>query len=216
MNYSKLIIVVSHVPVFASVIYALIIYKQLQHELKVFFWFLFLTGILQFVSLLLWTKSINNMPLLHVYVIVSFVSLAWYYNSLMKDFIHRYVIIIAAGLFCLLSLLNSLFVQPVFSFNSYALTLESALLIILSLSAYILLLKKIVAEKKKGEIKSLNWINSGVFIYYSSTLLIFYFGDLITHSYSRSFNRYTWVLHSFLSIVMYTCFIIGLWKRQAK
>lgn len=156
------------------------------------------------------------MPLLHVYVIVSFVSLAWYYNSLMKDFIHRYVIIIAAGLFCLLSLLNSLFVQPVFSFNSYALTLESALLIILSLSAYILLLKKIVAEKKKGEIKSLNWINSGVFIYYSSTLLIFYFGDLITHSYSRSFNRYTWVLHSFLSIVMYTCFIIGLWKRQAK
>ena len=216
MTVSKLIIIASHVPIFFAAGYALVIYRQLRHELKVFSWFLFLTGILQLISLLLWMKGINNLPLLHLYVLTSFVSLALFYDAIMKGFIHRQVIRITIVLFVLASLLNSIFIQKIHTFNSYALTLESVLLIVLSLSTYILLLNKIIAEKKKEEIKSINWINSGVFVYYSTTFLIFYFGDLITHSYSREFNRYTWVLHSFLSVIMYTCLITGLWKRQLK
>jgi hypothetical protein len=76
-----------------------------------------------------------------------------------------------------------------------------------------LLLNDTVKERRKQDIPSLHWINSGLFIYYSSNLLIFYFGALITHALSKQLNRYTWMLHSFFSIVMYTCFFIGLWKR---
>jgi hypothetical protein len=45
-------------------------------------------------------------------------------------------------------------------------------------------------------------------------MLIFYFGSIITQSFSRNLNLYTWIFHSFFSIVMYTSFFICLWKRS--
>jgi hypothetical protein len=213
---TKLIIIASHAPIFFSAGYAVMICRKLRDELKVFSWFLFISGILQLISLLLWWKGINNLPVLHLYVPAGFVALALFYHAVMKGFIPRSIIPVTAAVFVALSVLNSVFFQPLLTFNSYALTLESVLVIVLSLFTYILLLNKIVAQKKKDDLKSINWINAGIFIYYSTALLIFYFGDLITHSYSRQFNRYAWMLHSFLSVVMYLCFIIGLWKRQKK
>lgn len=216
MSYSSVIIVVSHLPIFFSAGYAAIIYKQLKDELRVFSWFLFASATLQFVSLLLWWNGINNMPLLHVYVPLSFLLLAHFYNSMLRGFIQQPVISITAAVFVLLSVLNSAFIQPVNTFNSYALTLESVLVIILSLSAYRLLLNERIIEAKRVQLKSINLINAGLLIYYSTTLLIFYFGNLITHGYSKTFNRYTWIAHSLLSVIMYTLFISGLWKRQKK
>lgn len=156
------------------------------------------------------------MPVLHVYVPLSFLLLAWFYNTMLRDFIQKPAISIAAAVFLLLSVLNSVYIQPIHTFNSYALTLESILVIILSLSTYLLLLDERIIEAKRGQLKSINRINAGLLIYYSTTLLIFYFGNLITHGYSKTFNRYTWIAHSFLSVIMYTLFISGLWKRQKK
>jgi hypothetical protein len=59
----------------------------------------------------------------------------------------------------------------------------------------------------------LTWINSGLFIYYVSSLLIFYFGQVITDTFSKELNRYMWIFHAFFSLVMYSCFFVGLWKR---
>lgn len=216
MRYSSVIIIASHLPIFFSAVYAAIIYRQLQHELKVFSWFLFTSAVLQFVSLVLWWQGMNNMPVLHVYVPLSFLLLAWFYHTMLRGFLQKPVIVIVACVFVFLSILNSIYVQPLLTFNSYALTLESVLVIILSLSAYLLLLDERIIVAKRAQLKSINRINAGLLIYYSASLLIFYFGNLIAHGYSKTFNRYTWIAHSFLSVMMYTLFITGLWKRQKK
>lgn len=181
-----------------------------------FSWFLFTSALLQLISLLLWTQSLNNLPLLHLHVAIGFVCLAWFYNTLLGEFISRRIIQVTTAVFVIFTVINSLFFQDIFTFNSYALTVECVLVLILSLSTYMLLLNNIVIEKRKETIKSVSWINSGLFIYYSCTLIIFYYGDIITMYLSPEFSRYTWILHSFFSVVMYTCFIIGLWKRTAR
>jgi hypothetical protein len=212
-DFSKYIIIISHVPILITCGYALITFGKQQTILKVFSCFLFLSYLIQFASLLFWFNRMNNMPLLHAYVGIGFLLLALFYKKVLEGFISAVLIYSVAAVFLILTFLNSLFLQSVHTFNSYALTLESVLLIIFSLTTYILLLDETVKEKRRSMVSSINWINSGIFIYYVSNLLIFYFSGYISRYFSREFNRYTWVLHSFFSVVMYTFFFIGLWKR---
>jgi hypothetical protein len=214
MNFSETLIIGSHLPILLTVVYAALVYKKMGKELKVFSWYIFLSGVIQFVSLGYWFASKNNMPLLHLYVAAGFVCLAWFYATLLKGFINAKIIWCVAMLFLLFTTINSLFIQNIFTFNSYALTVQSILIIILALFTYMFFLNDFVKETRGHDSKSLNWINSGLFIYYSSSLLLFYFGAVITAAFSRSLNLQTWMLHSFFSIVMYTCFFIGLWKRS--
>lgn len=212
-DLSKYIIIISHLPILITSCYALITFRKQEAILKVFSCFIFLSYLIQFASLLFWFNRMNNMPLLHLYVGIGFLMLAVFYKNVLEGFISGSVIYTVAAVFFILTALNSLFLQSVYTFNSYALTLESVLLIIFSLTTYILLLDKTVKEKRKSMVSSLNWINSGIFIYYVSNLLIFYFSGYFSRYFSREFNRYTWVVHSFFSVVMYTFFFIGLWKR---
>jgi hypothetical protein len=200
-------------PVFVVAIYALVIYGKMTKELKAFSWFLFFSGFIQLISTILWFQRINNLPLLHLYVAGGFVCLAWFYSAVLRDFINHKIIWGIALLFSIFTIANSLFIQNIFTFNSNALTVESVLVITLSLFTYIVLLNDIVKEKRKELINSLNWINSGLFIYYTSSLLIFYFGDFFTKQFSVYYNQYTWMFHTFFSVVMYSCFFVGLWKR---
>lgn len=216
MSVAKIIIVLSHVPIVVVALYALFNYGKLGKELKLFSWFTFISFLVQAVSLALWFGRINNFFLLHLYVPLGFFSLALFYSEVLKAYVSRRVIIIAAGSFVFLSLLNTLLLQALNTFNSYALTLECILVIILSLSTYMIFLNDAVKESHADVIKSINWINSGFFIYYSSAMVIFYFGDLFTRYFPAQLNRYTWVLHSFFSVIMYLCFFIGLWKRPAR
>ena len=213
MSFSETIILLSHVPILFTVTYAAVYYSKLPRELKVFSWFIFLSGIIQFISLAFWFVSKNNMPLLHIYVAAGFLCLAWFYSTLLNGFIDAGIIWCIAILFLLFTIINTLFIQPIHTFNSIALTVEAILIVILALFTYRFFLSDIVKETSGRNIKSLNWINSGLFIYYSSSILIFYSGAVIT-AFSRSLNLYAWIFHSFFSIVMYTCFFIGLWKRS--
>jgi len=214
MNFSKIIIISSHLPILLTALYAAFSYKTLGHHLKVFSWFIFLSGVTQLMSLLFWFKSKNNMPILHFYTAAGFICLAWFYGTVLNNFINAKIIWSMAILFLLFTTINTLFIQNVFTFNSNALAVESIQIVILALFTFIFFLNNIVKESSKLDIKSLNWINSGLFIYYASVLLIVYFGATITQSFSKTLNRYTWMFHSFFSVVMYTCFFISLWKRS--
>jgi hypothetical protein len=208
----KVINQISIFPVFATALYAAVIYKKLGKELKTFSFFLFLSGFIQLTSSILWYRGENNLPLLHLYVAGGFTLLALFYKQVLTGFISPKIISTILILFLIFSLINVVWLQPLFAFNSYGLTVQSILIIILSLSSYIFLLNDIVKEARTGLAKSLNWINSGLFIYYTSNLLIFYFGNTLAE-FSTEANRYVWILPSVFSMVMYTCFFIGLWHR---
>lgn len=213
MIYTEIILIGSHLPIAMAALYALLVFGQLSGELRIFSFFIFLSALIQITALLLGRQGINNLPLLHVYVPAGFLCLALFYRNVLRQFVHGSIILITAIIFCIYSVFNSLLVQHVLTFNSYALTVESVLVIILSISTYIFLMNNI-AGHLPGLTSSLNWINSGLFVYYASSLLLFYFGSRInSKAFPSALGRYTWMLHSFFSVIMYSCFIVGLWKR---
>ncbi len=213
MSVTKIILILSHVPVFAVALYAAFIYKTLPTGLKLFSWFLFCSGILQLISLILWFQGINNLFILHLLVPLGFVFLTAYYRNVLEGFLNKTVLSGTAIGFVIFSVINTVFFQPLSVFNSFALTTSCVVLIILSLSTYMLLLDKSSELHRRPSYAGLNRINSGLFIYHASTLLIFYFGEYITSHIGLELSRYTWVAHSFFSVVMYYCFWRGLWNR---
>ncbi len=213
MNNIQLILIVSHLPIAAAVIYAAVVYRQLPKELKVFSAFLFLSGFIQFLSLAIALNAHNNLFLLHFYTPLGFACLAWFYKHILSGFVEARLIIIMILTFTLFSVFNTLFFQSLSAFNSYALTAQSVLLIILSISTYLFLLNN-TAKTNQSKINCLNWINSGLFIYYTSNLLLFYFGEkILAKSFPQNYSLYSWVSHAIFSVIMYICFFIGLWKR---
>jgi uncharacterized membrane protein YczE len=86
------------------------------------------------------------------------------------------------------------------------------LLIIFSIFTFMVLMNDIVKDKRPQLHPFLNWINSGVFVYYLCSLMVFYFGNLFIQDYSSLINQYLWSMHSIFLVAMYCCFFIGLWK----
>lgn len=209
----KTILILSNVPLFAAVAYGAFAYKSFGLELKSFSYFLFLSGAIELVSGLLWFNGSNNLPLLHLYVAGGFFFLCLFYEKVLDGFVDKRITRGILVVFLTLTFINSAFIQTIFTFNSYALTMESILLVILSLSTYMLMMNDLVKKKRLKLAKSLNWINSGLFIYYSSNLILFYFGDFIMDSFSTEINLQTWMLHAFFSMIMYFCFFVGIWHR---
>ncbi len=212
-SISDTIIRYAYVPVVITAAYAAIIYKKLGQELRIISVFIFLSALVQIVSTLLWYQSENNLWLLHIYVAAGFLVLTRFYNSVLKGFIHKKVLLVIAVLFTIFTILNAVIFQGIFTYASMSLTVESILIIILSLSTFTLLLDDLVKESKATIVTSVNWINSGLFLYYSSSLLLFYFGELIMTLFSRNANLYTWVVHFAFLTIMHACFFIGLWNR---
>ncbi|NOS94065.1 MAG: hypothetical protein HOP30_19280 [Cyclobacteriaceae bacterium] len=213
MEISFILIKFAFIPLLIVTIYSIYVYRKLPKELRIFTWFIFFSAAIELCSRIFWLQSINNMPFLHLYVAGGFCFLALFYDEVLKGFINRKIIIAIVVFFLLFTITNSLFIQDIYTFNSYALSLESILIIIFSLSTYTIMLNDIVKKNRINLVKSLNWINSGLFIYYSSSLLIFYFGDMITHLFSKESSLYAWVIHSFFSMIMYCCFFVGLWHK---
>lgn len=203
----------SFVPIVAIAIYAGFIYRSISGELRPFAWFVLLSGVVQLSSAMMWFFHKNNLPLLHLYVAAGFVFLAMFYQQVLNGFVSRKIIQGIIVVFLIFTIANSLFIQPLLTFNSYALTAEAVVIIILSISTYLFMMNDIVKKERIKLAKSLTWINSGLFVYYTSSLLIFYVGDVITLWQDSHLIRYTWVLHIFFSNFMYCCFFVGLWHR---
>lgn len=211
-------ILVSSVPVLLTALYTSIMYRQLVKELRIFAWFVIFSGIIELFSKILWITKTNNMPLLHIYVAGGFYFLLLFYREVLKGFIEQRIMNGILILFMIFTTINSLFIQDIYSFNSYALTTESLLLIILSILTFMVMMNDVVKRRRESLAKSLTWINSGILIYYSSSLIIFIFAkffflDLSFKIFSQDFNLQTWMLHAFFANVMYVCFFAAIWNR---
>jgi hypothetical protein len=209
---TRLILPLSCIPVFLTAVYALVVYRKLKREYQVFSWFLVFSGIIQLITLTLWWLRKPNLVYLHIYVIGGFFCLAWFYRVVLKDFIHPRIVDTVIVLFTIFAVLNSIFGKSITAFDSTGSTVEAALIIIFALSTFLLTQNEIVRNGNLVELRGLNWINSGLLIFFASTILLYYFGDTIMRSFPPELSRYSWTLHAFFSVILYTCSFTGLWK----
>lgn len=151
------------------------------------------------------------MPLLHIFTAVGGAVLILFYREVFKSYISTKPfnwLLIAYLIFCLV---NSLFWESIFAFNTNALTVQSIILSCLSISFFSIGMNK--TEDSHPDKSAINWINSGIFIYFTSNLLLYYFGEFLMDKMLKGGPfREIWMVHSLITFVAYICYSIGLWK----
>ena len=162
---------------------------------------------LDFIALFLARAGIPNLPLLHLYTLLEFVLLGLFYRSLLRSpywlppyfrwFFGAGVVFIVA---------NTLFLQAPFEFNSYAKTFSSTSIILFALLYfYNSILGEIAAPQRSG----LHLINTGLFVFYMGTLLIFLFSDFLRRN-DQNILFEIWNANLILSILLQSLLLIGL------
>lgn len=211
MSFIELLLILANVPILLAGILAVLFYKNMSKELRVFSKFLFLSNLIQLPSVILFLFWSNNMPLLHVFTVVGGALLLLFYREIFRPHISIVPINWLLSAYIIFSLINSVLFESIFTFNTNGLTVQAIILSCMSISYFSVGLNK--TEKSDAQRKAISWINSGIFIYFSSNLLLYYFGELLMNKILKGGPfREVWMIHSVITVVAYTFYSIGLWK----
>jgi hypothetical protein len=155
----------------------------------------------------------NNFPILHVYTILEYLLLLWFYSVILNKFIYKAVFVALSIAFPVFSILDSIFIESIFTFNTYGRSLEALIFIFLSISWFV----KIVAEDEETRLmgKAINIINSGFLIYFAGSIAMFSYSSYVEQM-SISFRKTLWTIHTVLTVQLYILIAIGLWRARTK
>jgi hypothetical protein len=188
-------------------------YRHLKKEMKAVACFVFLATVVQFAASYLASFKSNNLPLLHLYTPLEFCCIVWFYSMALEGFVPKPVFVGAAVGFTVMAVLNAVFLQSIYEFNTYARSLEGVLVILLCLTWCWRVLTEMKIQRL--EQNPVFWANTGFLIYFSGNVLLFAFSNFIL-DYDKSLNLYVWAFHGLLSGLLYLLISIGLWKVPAQ
>jgi hypothetical protein len=182
----------------------ILFYKYLKKPEKILFFYLFLSGVSNALLAYLAYSHINNLPVFHIYTILECCFILFYFAELFNSsVISKWLFRVGTG-FIFFSILNTVFFQNIFSFNSYSRSLEALLVIVICLYYFKLQLD---LEKQFSEARGF-WFVLGLFIYFSSSLTIFIISN-ISLSLDKHFLWIMWNIHASLVLMMYLLFAKG-------
>lgn len=200
--------------IFFPLILSLKNFRKSPSELKIITQYLILSVITQIVSFIFWKRNINNLPVLHIYTLLEFAVLLWFYYKILKSFIPKiyfYILLIA---FVVFALTDTFLLEGVYVFNTYSRSVEGFIFIVLSVFWFF---KVFFAEEESylPYQKSINYISAGFFIYFSGSIVLFSFSNYINQlAHSMLFN--IWTLHTLFLTIMYILLFRGLWRVKTK
>lgn len=188
-------------------------YRVLSPAMRPVACYVLLSGLVQALSSYLNSFSINNLWLLHLYTPLEFFCISWFFSKVLEGLVPRRVFVGAAIGFMVLSALNSLFLQDVNTFNTYARSLEGVLVVILCLGWCYRTLSEMKIQRLEKD--PVFWVNTGFLLYFSGNVLLFAFSNYIL-PLQKSLNLYVWAFHGLLNILLNAFIALGLWIRPAK
>jgi hypothetical protein len=113
-------------------------------------------------------------------------------------------------LFPLFCIVNILFLQGIDRHNTYSRPLEAIMFIALSVCYW-----WYAGNEESSDAWTsvpVNWILSGLLLYFSSSFFLFVFSNYLAGKYSLSVNELVWNIHATLVVIMYFLFTIGFIK----
>ena len=152
------------------VIIALTRFSNLPKEARIFFYYLVFNGLVSITSSLLAYYHLPNMPLFHAASVIETMLLLYFFSIVFyKKNIAGYIKVLMV-LFPLFALINTLFFQNIHIFNSYTLSLQSFIVIAL---CFLYWWHHSNDKKLPWSSFPLNWITSGLLLYFSSAFLLY-------------------------------------------
>ncbi|WP_345214034.1 hypothetical protein [Mucilaginibacter gynuensis] len=144
----------------------------------------------------------------HIYTIFEFFFLSLFYLQVFGKKWEK-IIIPLIVVFALLCIGNFLFVQNKIEFNTYTRPIE--VIITMVYGTYFINRQNIVDENISWSSNGLNWINTGILVYYASNLFMFIFFNYLVTGKRHLFDIVL-VVHDTLLITEYVLFAIGFSK----
>ena len=218
MDYTELLRQVllntGHVAVFflsINILLILLHFKKLSTPFRRLFYFLIFSFCIEITTRVIFFTypGTNNLPLLHFYTLGEFILYSWFYHSLikkaqkLKSWFWYFVIGVSAVI-----ILNSLFIQSIYDFNSIAKTSVQIIIIGYAIM-YFLNLTEDQPLSHSSE-KSLRLINSAILVYYSGSLFVFMCGQI---SFIKGdIYLIFWTFNAILNVVFQILILIAVWK----
>ncbi len=190
---------------------AILRFRFLNQAMKNIAYYVFLGAGIQFIASYLKQRGQNNLWVLHLFTPLEFGIILRFFSFTLAGFIPKKVFVWAAAAFLLAALLNSIFLQDIRTFNTYARSLEGVSVIVLCL----LWCYKTLTEMKIQQLGQdpVFWANTGFLLYFSGGVLLFAFSNYII-AINQVLSMYIWAFHAMFSMLLYTLITVALWKAK--
>jgi hypothetical protein len=185
---------------------AIIKYVNLPITARHIFYYLLFSGCINLAAIILSYRGINNLPLLHLLTLFELFFLSRFYSALFDG---RGPVMIKYGfsITMLASILNSILLQSIFTFNSYARGLAA---ISIMLSSFLYFIRVPENKKMPGELI----IVLGLLLYYAGSFLIFLFSNYLKTGHGSS--TIVWNINASLIILLYIFITVGILKCKPR
>lgn len=203
-----------------SVLFPIIMYilnrRAATKPLSVLFMYLIMAAIVDIAASIMASLGIHNLWLLHLYTVLETVILLFFFLQIIHARKARKIIWVLLIIFPLACICNALFLQKPAVFNTYTRSIEAVLII--AVSSYYWLNNSKENQQIAWTNNPLNWIISGLLLYFASALFLFLFSNYVTllrrAKPSDRVYDIIWVSHGMLVIIMYLFFGIGFNKSK--
>lgn len=182
----------------------LINYKDAKKPAKFLFFYLVISGLINLAALILIRYKLRNLPLLHLYTIVETVFLLGYFRSIFEEPKIKKIIAYIMICFPILCILNFVFLQSIYTFNTHTRPLEA---IIVTFFCLLYFYKIGFAENWLQ--KPVYWFNAGILLYFPAAIIIFISSNYLISEGNKAMNSIVWSVHNGLVLIMYLVWAKG-------
>ena len=150
-----------------------------------------------------------NLPLLHVYTAVEFIVLVMMYRYLLAGTRAASMVTGLQVGFALACIANAIWLQSMYTFNSYSLSLGAIIIMLLAINYF----ARLAVEVPVGKVSDLPdfWFNTALFLYFSGSCMLYVFSNFFLQVTQQEFYT-VWGLHAIFVMLMYILFSIGFIK----
>lgn len=193
------------VPLVISIILCLYYWKRLPIAFKFLSFYLWCNLTVEVIVFFL-PPGTNNLPLLHLYTLFEFILISLIYRKmgLFDPWPAQYFAIFLISIAGLI-VLNSIFLESIYTYNSYAKTVVQLLFIGYAVG-YMFQLKE-----NSPDAGAHNLMNYAILIAYSGSLFIFMFGNVLL---ADEFDNLFWDINVLLNLLFQILILISVWKAS--
>jgi hypothetical protein len=189
--------------IFFALVCGLFRYGRMQPASRILIILLGYTLISEYLADFLAKKFHNNMPVYHVYAPVQFFTISLYFNDSIEEFKRKNIGWYIGITGVIVSLLNSLFLQPFNTFNSYFLLFSGFVIISMSLFAFY----KILENDDVGVLNNPHfWFNFILLFFWSTTYIFWSLFKILGERFPQIMSTYVNIILFSVSALTYLGF----------
>ena len=204
------LIYLSSVSVLFPLVLSFIRKQYLDKALKILFYYLLASLAIE-VFATFWAFVLHkpNHFMLNTFVVVECVIISLMFSEVFVSVLLKKISLATTATFTIFSIVLLSYSESFFVFNSTISTI-ACLLITTWVFVYFYQILQNLQEKTLSTLPMF-WISVGCLLYFSGTLFVFLYGEIILNERSRTLYQNLWIIYYILLFIFRTLLAIGIW-----